>query len=66
MSPQALMQVYRGLHGEDPPPCTLLAIRGERFGLGEAPSAAALENLERALAWAEAWLAGRVAEAAHA
>lgn len=57
MSPQALMQVYRGLHGEDPPPCTLLAIRGERFELGEAPSATALLNLEHALAWVEAWLA---------
>ncbi|HJW12770.1 MAG TPA: hydrogenase maturation protease [Albitalea sp.] len=62
MSPQALMQVYRELHGEAPPPCTLLAIRGDRFELGEAPSAAALANLERALQWADEWLT----EAAHA
>ena len=57
MSPQALMQVYRELHAEPPPPCTLLAIRGERFGLGEAPGAAALVNLDAALAWARRWLA---------
>jgi hydrogenase maturation protease len=64
MSPQALLQVYRDLHGDEPPPCTLLAIRGERFELGEAPGAAALVNLEQALAWAEAWLAAP--EVAHA
>jgi hydrogenase maturation protease len=54
MSPQALMQVYQQLRGEVPPPCTLLAIRGERFELGEAPSAEALVNLAAALSWAKA------------
>ena len=39
LSPQALLQVYRELHDDDPPPCTLLAIRGLRFELGEPPSA---------------------------
>jgi hydrogenase maturation protease len=62
MSPQALMQVYCDLHGEAPPPCMLLAIRGEHFELGEAPSPAALAHLESALQWAEDWLT----EAAHA
>ena len=57
LSPQALLQVYFELHDEAPPPCTLLAIRGERFGLGELPSAAALNNLEAALPWALQWLA---------
>lgn len=64
MSPQALMHVYRELHGVEPPPCTLLAIRGERFELGETPCAAALANLERAVAWAEGWIA--LSKAAHA
>lgn len=56
MSPQALMQVFVDLHGTAPPPCTLLAIRGERFELGEAPSASALENLKAAMQWAQTWL----------
>ena len=29
LSPQALLQVYQDLQGTPPPPCTLLAIRGE-------------------------------------
>jgi hydrogenase maturation protease len=57
LSPAALMQVFRQLHGSEPPPCTLLAIRGAGFDLGAAPSAAALSNLELALAWGQRWLA---------
>jgi len=57
LSPQALMQVFRELRGEEPPPCTLLAIRGERFELGEPPSPSALAHLGAALQWAQAWLA---------
>jgi hypothetical protein len=56
LSPQALMQVFVDLQGVAPPPCTLLAIRGERFELGEPPSASALENLEAATQWARTWL----------
>lgn len=56
MSPQALLQVYQQLRGEAPPPCTLLAIRGESFELGEPPSAEALHNLAAALTWAHTWL----------
>lgn len=56
LSPQALLQVYRELHDEDPPPCTLLALRGMRFELGEPPSAAALAHLDAALQWAVGWL----------
>ena len=57
MSPQALMQVYCDLQGEAAPPCTLLTIRGERFGLGEAPSPRALDHLGAAVQWARSWLA---------
>lgn len=56
MSPQALLQVYRDLQGVEPPLCLMLAIRAERFELGEAPSACALSNLAAALAWSHRWL----------
>lgn len=56
LSPQALLRVYQDMQGAAPPPCTLLAIRGEIFGLGEPPSVAALAHLEHALAWAHDWL----------
>ena len=55
LSPQALLQVYRELRLGEEPPCMLLAIRGEGFELGAAPSAAALAHLEAALQWARAW-----------
>lgn len=57
MSAPALLQVYQNLRGETPPPCTLLAIRGEHFELGDPPSAGALLNLAAAVRWAERWLA---------
>jgi len=60
MSPEAVMQVFRQLHGVEPPPCTLLAIRGERFELGDPPSDAALANLALATAWCRRWLAEQV------
>jgi len=56
LSPQALMQVYQTLQGEATPPCTLLAIRGEAFELGEPPSPSALAHLDAALQWAQAAL----------
>ena len=56
MSPQALMQVFSSLHGQTPPPCTLLAIRGTQFELGEPPGADALAHLAAALHWAEGWI----------
>jgi hydrogenase maturation protease len=58
LSPQALLQVYRDVHGADAPPATLLAIRGERFGLGEPLSDAAAAHLDAALRWALAWIDG--------
>ncbi len=51
LSPQGLLHLYQELHASAPPPCTLLAIRGERFELGDAPSAQALHNLDAALRW---------------
>lgn len=57
MTAEAVMQVYVELHDEPPPPCTLLAIRGERFELGEELTLAAVGHLDAALAWAETWLA---------
>jgi len=56
LSPQALLQVYADLQGEAPPPCTLLAIRGEQFELGVPPGAAALRHLDAALQWTQTWL----------
>lgn len=56
LSPQALLQVYQDMQGEPPPPCTLLAIRGEAFELGEPPYPAALAHLKRAVTWASQWL----------
>ena len=56
MSPQAVMQVFRDLHGIEPPPCTLLAICGERFELGDSPSDAARVNLTLAVNWCRRWL----------
>ena len=55
MSAAAVLQVYADLQGSEPPPCTLLAIRGERFELGEPPGEAALRNLAAALDWAMHW-----------
>ncbi|MDP2808980.1 MAG: hydrogenase maturation protease [Rhodocyclaceae bacterium] len=55
MTPGAVMQVYAEIHGEAPPPCSLLAIRGERFELGEPLSDAAARRLDEALAWAVRW-----------
>ncbi|MDO9253234.1 hydrogenase maturation protease [Hydrogenophaga sp.] len=55
LSPEALLQVYRDLERAEPPPCTLLAIRAQRFELGEAPGGQALADLALALAWATAW-----------
>lgn len=56
MSPAALLQAFVDVQGTAPPPATLLAIRGDRFELGETMSDAARLNLEAALAWALAFL----------
>lgn len=55
LAPEALLKVYCDLERTPPPPCTLLAIRAQRFELGEAPSEQALADLALALDWAMAW-----------
>ena len=62
MSPASVMAVYRELKQGEPPPCTQLAIRGQRFGLGEGPDRLALGNLAQALAWGQRWVAGAGAQ----
>ena len=56
MSPQSVMQVYVDIEDEEPPPCWLLSIRGERFELGEDLTEAAQANLQAALQRAAEWL----------
>lgn len=56
MSPAAVLQVYRELQRTEPPPSTLLAIRGEHFELGEPPRPQALAHLDAAVAWGRHWL----------
>ncbi len=56
LSPQALLQVFADLRAQALPPCTLLALRGESFVLGAAPSTRALQHLDAALPWAQRWL----------
>lgn len=56
LSPEAVLQAYRDVERREPPPAWLLAIRGDRFELGDDLSAAAADNLAAALAWADAWL----------
>ena len=57
LSPQGVMHVYAEIKGRPPPPCTLLAIAGEAFELGEPLSTAAQTHLAAALAWTKDWLA---------
>lgn len=61
LAPEVVLQVYQDLHGQSPPPATLLAIRASAFDLGSAPSAEALADLEQAITWACRWLAGEPA-----
>ncbi len=56
LSPAALLQVYREVQQQPPPPCTLLAVRGASFALGDGLSALGRSHLAAALDWAEAWL----------
>jgi hydrogenase maturation protease len=56
MSPAALLQVYADMEGQAPPPAWLLAIPGDSWELGDAPSARAQERLTHAVRWAATWL----------
>ena len=48
LSPQAVLDVYRQIALDDPPPSFVLCVRGERFELGAGLSRAAGANAERA------------------
>lgn len=52
VSPGAVLQVYREIKGQEPPPSFLLSIRGERFELGEGLSESARINLAEACEFA--------------
>jgi hydrogenase maturation protease len=52
VAPETLLGVYSMVHGEAPPPAFILCIRGERFDLGEALSAQALQRLDKAYTFA--------------
>jgi hydrogenase maturation protease len=58
MSPQAVLKVYADIEDGAPPPCWLLAIRGERFELGAPLGDAAKDHLKAALQTAAEWIAG--------
>lgn len=57
LSPQGVLHVFTEMKGTEPPPCTLLAIAGEAFELGEPLSRAAQDHLAAALSWTTGWLA---------
>lgn len=63
LSPAAVLYVYEQINCCPPPPAFQLAIRGERFELGEPLSAGAEVHLTMALAFAERLLAQRDVEA---
>jgi hydrogenase maturation protease len=56
VSPRAILQVFREVEGKPPPPCWLLAIRGEAWELGGAQSEGSRENLREAIEWMNGWL----------
>jgi hydrogenase maturation protease len=56
IKPEVVMQVYVELHDQEPPPCYLLAIRGENLELGSDISPAARQALEAACGWIDGWL----------
>ena len=56
MSPQAVLRVYADIDDSDPPPAWLLAIRGERFELGDDLTETARGNLAAALEAAAHWI----------
>lgn len=62
LSPAAVLHVYEQINRVPPPPAFSLAIRGERFELGESLSPAAEANLAAALEFAGRLLARRDVE----
>jgi len=62
MSPAAVLQVYRSITREAPPPSFLLKIRAEKFALGDGLSIAAEENLQQAGEFVQRLLSERDAD----
>ncbi len=62
LSPTAVLHVYEQINGVSPPPAFSLAIRGERFELGESLSPGAEANLATALEFAGRLVTQRDAE----
>lgn len=62
LTPAAVLHVYEQINGKPSPPAFLLAIRGERFELGEALGQVAEHNLTAALRFAARLLASWNAE----
>lgn len=56
ISPESVLDVYRQVRGEAPPPSFVLCVRGESFEVEEGLSAPASERLERAWAFLRARL----------
>lgn len=63
LSPPAVLHVYQQINHQPPPPAFQLAIRGERFELGESLSPAAETHLAAAIELARRLLARSDAEA---
>lgn len=57
MSPQAVLKVFVDIDDGEPPPCWVLAIRGERFELGENLSEVARHSMQASLQVAAEWIA---------
>jgi hydrogenase maturation protease len=52
MSPAAVLDVYKSIKKQTPPPCFLLSIKAEKFELGEGLSTQAENNLDQACLFA--------------
>lgn len=57
MSPAAVLAVYQTIKKQAPPPCFLLTIKGETFGLGDGLSANAKQNFAAASSFVNLLLA---------
>jgi hypothetical protein len=62
VAPEALLGVFRQVHGEVPPPAFILCVAGKSFELGEPLSAASVTHLEQALAFARSLFANPTLE----
>lgn len=56
LSAEALLQVYEDMQGDHAPDATLLALRGQEFGLGEPLSQVAHSHLQAGLEWGIQWI----------